>query len=1666
MAVITQIEVANLLTEGYGVGGRSSADEWSPLYRGVTLQLRGQSTAIQINNGDGKSTITQSCLYLLSRDKRLRENVMSLCAPSDKGWTHVRIEFGEKTPGEGLLQSDLITQEADEFPGKNYVIGMCWNRDIADPHFYLYQGALSEAPVYEKTESGLALVSNDVFKKSMEKMNTRARWNKWGRTSDWHEEIKLLMDMAMVRQNVEFQLKGAGDASAMLKEIKQEDGESFDAAFFRQAIAPELLKDTMGAEGGNEETHFEDTLLKSLLSAANSTTAIAKTQSELEEAEYALKRFEPVLDRAHAIIDANGEYEHAMDAMAMDAAILHILVERYPVTGVPVLPTNPIWRNHKRLLQALSHLVIDKRDGVLVTDEGLAELIGINTGKLNEATSNKHIAKIVGLSQVIEIKGDIKKFAADRDSDINVIDLGQVIDFKGDIKASDPRGGRRKDVSYYSPDAALLAVTSLGHYQGANVEGLEEVLRQAFGIAAAEIDTNAYRHARDKLSSKLTTLFGQQQDAENEQDKWQKAIEELVTAEREAQENQVAFEDFAARKKEFPEDYWAIPTAAKKWAQAELQNDQKTLQTHIGRIGELKEGHRQWKTLTDRHAPVALDKALFDLIEKYSMSEQNKETAQQLLVEAKDKQRRLQVDLQKQTTTHQKLTKDKDELERLRKSLPTYEEIFGDVDPSSLDPRASVRVSTKAREESSIKFNDAKRKKNELSELLPMVDLFNQTFGNVNPTDLNPAKMERDHLQKINAVESNIALLQDDVDSLLSFRDRHPTLTPDEWLSNTEAKRIELHTEKGRLTDEIDAWQADLENFDKYAFADNRVYSKALAVLDAKRIPYQRLHTVITAASEGARRGSLLTLFSSALSAPVLKLEDALAATEVLEREHATVPVFLADPLKQFTTSGEVKNVGELSHTFLVGRRTRQVETLLNPELIKEEKSSIKAKIVTHQTRQIEIARQLKIIAESGDLVAEAMRARSAISHNAEVNLAEANSELGRLNDAYKEIAKRASKDSLAAITAKFSFIKNGGDLTLTEVTQKTIPALEREIEILTEQIAVLERQSTGDALRALEDAKKYRLIGGEEKYSKIMHELLLLEPEIEILAMTLKDISSKIETEIEGSLDAANKQLSTLLQTYAQEKSELQNAIAFEDAGYHIFMANAVAKLAVLEDAFTKSQRRLVNINFERAASYIDNKNADRGVADRMAQAREQKNNTQRIINDVRQKIADISGRISILGPYVEQLHELAFELLEKASRLSNFSEDVRQRMLNHMGSHPDMQKYGEIIRHACLGDSPGTSETIKAAIANLRGRNADLHIDTKQIANLKNAQRLAQRDFQEKRSDFCEKARSKEIKGLNELEIAKIEAAKTVEELEEIRGLRDLIRRTIDERNLDLQKAKDLAHASKDASIKNMTRFARMAERNLKLLDRVMKKSPRARFFIEAQIADEEHIRRTVESLLADIEDRERLIHDRANAATNVDIARRRRGYRELVQQIINKDIFIEPKVDFSHAGMWNGDRKAFNDKLSMGQKTALHLMWLIKQAEFSLLRAVYQYGTKKEREAAIQNSQHILFFDGLFSNLSNEKIIDEAFEGLKYVGDAFQLVGLIHNTRYVNNKEIFPVHLIGRRFQKAGQDSKGTRGFVTVEPWQSPGNMGVFTSIFKKKSDSVLSMEEAEE
>ena len=479
MATITRIEVANFLCDGY-VEGR----EWVPLYRGETFRVFGRSAALQIDNGGGKTSLTESSLFLLSQDGRLKPKIAGRVAPPEHGWTHIRMEFVEKPHDEDILQRDLITMSPEDIPGVTYVIGLAWSRG-KEPNFYYYQGLLSDAPCFHKGADKLQLVDNDTFKRSVERM-PGARWNKWRTQKEWLEEIRQFTNIEVVKKNVTFQLEGAGDYSAMINKVVPENGESYDAAFFRQFVAPELLRQSMGAEGEDDEEHFEDTLYKTLKPTADALVNINLRQHELNDAEAALTKFESVEAKARDVIDANAAYEEELSKVIQDAAVVHALSVRNPIPGMPAVPSDELWRKDSKLVAAVSSLVLDKRAGVLISDEGLAHLIGLSTGRLNEVATDRRIEKVTCASQPIEFTVDIKSSSPRSSVGSPTDDDLQVPDVSGDIKR---KGGRRHGMGYYGLASAQSLILATADLKGANTSGLADVVTRAFGIAIDQIDT-------------------------------------------------------------------------------------------------------------------------------------------------------------------------------------------------------------------------------------------------------------------------------------------------------------------------------------------------------------------------------------------------------------------------------------------------------------------------------------------------------------------------------------------------------------------------------------------------------------------------------------------------------------------------------------------------------------------------------------------------------------------------------------------------------------------------------------------------------------------------------------------------------------------------------------------------------------------------------------------------------------------------------------------------------------------------------------------------------------------------------------------------------------------------------------------------------------------------
>ena len=1639
MATITRIEVANFLCDGYAEGR-----EWVPLYRGETFRLFGRSAALQIDNGGGKTSLTESSLYLLSQDGRLKQKVAERIAPPEYGWTHIRMEFVEKPHDEDILQRDLITESPEDIPGVTYVIGLAWSRG-KDPHFYYYQGLLSDAPCFHKEPDKLQLIDNETFKRSVEAM-PGARWNKWRTQKEWLEEIRQFTNIEVIKKNVKFQLEGAGDYSAMINKVEQENGESYDAAFFRLFVAPELLRQSMGTEGEDDEEQFEDTLYKTLKPTADALVNINLHQHELNDAEAALTKFEPVEAKARDFIDANTAFEEELSNVIQDAAVVHALAVRNPIPGMPVVPRDASWRKDGKLVAIVSSLVIDKRAGVLIPDQALAKLLGIETKRVNERAASLRLTPIACGMQVIDLSGDLKEYSSKKTDDPDAACESYVIENKSDLKESKRGQHRKYAISGYTladAKAMLPAGDSLN---------LADLLMRAFGIVIDTIDTNPYRKAQRELSIELEQATAEHNVADAEVDRWSRIHEALVDESREVEENQVAYETFATRASQFPPEYRNAPRAAKEWGQTQLVSDQQAVSDHNEKLVSLAGKFETWTAVNAKYVGQPLPDALTILVDRHNQAVAAGEAAREAIALACNRRDELRPRhkakgdaLKTAKEVHQRLV-------GLAEALPSFRSLFGDVDPLQQNPQAELAAANREHQDASGQLRDAITARDKLDGLKPMVKVFFDVFGNAVPSTLFPVQDLLDQKSKIATEEAIMTDHQPYVEALSQFQEAYGNEVPDHRLEVFEQQREELRAERSGIKDRLREIAGELSDLDTYAVADGRVYAAALDALTKAGITFTRLHT-IAMAETGVRREAMLALFSAALSAPVVQsVEDADKATEILEKVKLTVPVFLAEPLRQFIQGGSYEMTGNITHIFFAGRSTRQVKILLNPKLIVEEKERLTAEGNGLSERDTKIGRRLSEIDPSTDLVAMVLKARDAIRKGSEKKYAEAEEQLNKLSEPLPSLQRRV--EAIDSIGAMKEFAVLGGESAWQELVAKTIPHQQAEVIRIELSIGRLKRLVEEDASRALIAAKDFYRAGGEDALVHAAEEVTRLEPLVTDLANQLEALRVEIEGSLAVAQQSASEALEALNRTFALDKRDLQTAIAFEADGSVEFMRDAEGTGTKLLAAVSASIARLQDIDFERAQRYIDASHTEGlALADRIADAKEKRNTAieKRRIAD--SAMNDLSGRISSLQSFVDDLHDAVVEVREQYAKVSTFSDDIRLRIADGK-AHPEILGYTETLQIGCLGKLPSTSFETKAAIANLRESIKELNIDTKMLTQRRQARGIAQTAFTEERNRFCEQARDGRIKGLQLPEIDKIAEATTLSQLSAIHQIREKIRTTIDEYAGKLAKLRETMETNKAATIDNLVRFARQAETNLKILNDVMARTPEARFYVEADVADEVVIKRIIESLIIEIQDREQAARDRTPIALNKDIERRNKSHKDLIHKQIYANIFSKERVDFTHAAIWDGRRSPLTGEgggLSTGQRTALMMMWLIKQAEYSLTRAALMYGSRKEQKAALKSAQRIMFFDGLFSNLSNEDYIDHAFQGLKDVDENFQLIGLIHNPHYVNNKNIFPVHLVGKK--KVGVKGGKRRRFVTVEPWQDNNGMITYTSAFRE-------------
>jgi len=194
-----------------------------------------------------------------------------------------------------------------------------------------------------------------------------------------------------------------------------------------------------------------------------------------------------------------------------------------------------------------------------------------------------------------------------------------------------------------------------------------------------------------------------------------------------------------------------------------------------------------------------------------------------------------------------------------------------------------------------------------------------------------------------------------------------------------------------------------------------------------------------------------------------------------------------------------------------------------------------------------------------------------------------------------------------------------------------------------------------------------------------------------------------------------------------------------------------------------------------------------------------------------------------------------------------------------------------------------------------------------------------------------------------------------------------------------------------------------------------------------------------------------------------------REKYGLRSQTLCILN--CFLNPKCNIRHQEIGGETNFQFHkDNGSKGEYASLELLWTVKLAEFAFKRDAIEAmsmsssfaTTQAMRKKAERSAQGVLIIDGLFSNLSDEDLIDLSLGKSTNLQSNLQIIGFLHPPHYQNNFDIFPRWIIGKPAR--GGNGDGNHVWTQIETKTSdgylrkpkPGDMIVATIHGKHKNN----------
>ncbi|MBF5095314.1 hypothetical protein F1643_13455 [Azospirillum sp. INR13] len=331
-------------------------------------------------------------LWVLSLDQMLQANTAGRLAPTSSGaFSHIRVEFVIPSSAD----SDLFATMGERVAGEHHVFGIYANREAAsnDPakfsverKFYTYKGVLEDVPVHcEMIDDGSVMKSILPDDEFLDNLPPGSLVHK---VSDWRVRVDEFIPWQQVKQMVEYQKRGGGDKAASFYNVEPRPKESFDQAFFRLHVAPEILSGVIEESDGDkgvQDVTFESGLVDQANEVVRAKLATEDKKRRLDRLTAGRLELDGIARAAQDLLKARKDQIDVIGRHSTNLNLARLILESGKIPGMPLaasqlrkIADDAVPGTRVPVPEILRHICFD---GTVRVHAGLFEAYSIPTRK-------------------------------------------------------------------------------------------------------------------------------------------------------------------------------------------------------------------------------------------------------------------------------------------------------------------------------------------------------------------------------------------------------------------------------------------------------------------------------------------------------------------------------------------------------------------------------------------------------------------------------------------------------------------------------------------------------------------------------------------------------------------------------------------------------------------------------------------------------------------------------------------------------------------------------------------------------------------------------------------------------------------------------------------------------------------------------------------------------------------------------------------------------------------------------------------------------------------------------------------------------------------------------------------------------------------------------------